>query len=226
MTTRVLTANIQKDVSEETAGHALDRALVGADLAALQEFKHDRDALLEDMPGWVFKRGRGGGPPVGVRRSWGKLLKARRIVLAGSRRVIPVPGRKSVLPDTLATLAVTRMSGEWRKTSLISIHLPAHVEHWPGPRRTMHTEAVKRLTRVIRRQRLLGRRVFVAGDTNWDEFELPPLVSCWHGRKPVGTLGGRTVDIVYADLAASEVRTLNVGSDHRAVIATYTEETR
>ncbi len=221
MTTQVLTANIQKDVSEERAGTALDRALQGADLAALQEFKSDRNALLEDMPGWVFKRGKGGGPPVGVRRSWGRLLRVRRLVLAGRRRVIPVPGRKSTLPDNLATLAVARMRGERRKTALISIHLPAHVEHWPGPRRQMHAEAVRRLTRAIRWQRLLGRRVFVAGDTNWDEFDLPPLVSCWHGRKPVGTLGGRTVDGVWADDPADDVRTLNVGSDHRAVIATY-----
>lgn len=221
MTTRVLTANIQKDVSEERAGASLEKALEGADLAALQEFKADRNELLKDMPGWVFKRGRRGGPPVGVRRAWGALLKARRIVLAGRRRVIPVPGRKSKLPDNVATLGVVRQHGQRRKTALFSIHLPSHVEHWPGPRREMHEQAVKRLRRAIRWQLIRGRRVFVAGDTNWDEMELPPLVSCWRGRKAVGTLGGRTVDMVYAELAAASVRTLNVGSDHRAVIATY-----
>lgn len=221
MTTRVLTANIQKDVSEEAAGAALDKVLAHADLAALQEFRHDRDQMLEDTRGWVFKRGRGGGPPVGVRVSWGRLLKTRRVVLAGSRRVDDVLGRKSTLPDCLATLAIARQHGERRKTVLISIHLPAHVEFWPGPRRDMHTEAVRRLTRLVRRQRLLGRRVFVAGDVNWNEMPLPPLVSCWVGRKPQGTLGKRTVDVVYSDLLASDVRTFDVNSDHLAVLATY-----
>lgn len=221
MTTRVLTANIQKDVGEEAAGTALDKVLKHADLAALQEFRADRNDILENTRGWVFKRGRGGGPPVGVRVSWGRLLKARRVVLAKSRRVDKVSGRKSVLPDCLATVAIARRHGERRKTVLVSIHLPAHVEFWPGPRRDMHTEAVRRLTRLVRRQRLLGRGVFVAGDTNWSEMKLPPLTSCWVGRKPVGTLGRRTVDMIYGELLASDVRTFDVGSDHRAVVAVY-----
>jgi hypothetical protein len=221
VTARVLTANIQKDVSEEAAGTALDKVLIHADLAALQEFRADRNEILAHTRGWVFKRGRGGGPPVGVRVSWGRLLKARRVVLAKSRRVDAVAGRKSVLPDCLATLGIARQHGERRKTVLVSIHLPAHVEFWPGPRRDMHEEAVRRLTRLVRRQQLLGRRVFVAGDTNWNEMKLPPLISCWVGRKPVGTLGRRTVDEVYSDLLASDVRTFDVGSDHRCVVATY-----
>ena len=85
----------------------------------------------------------------------------------------------------------------------------------------MHADAVRRLTRLVRRQLLLGRRVYVAGDTNWDEMPLPPLVSCWSDRRPIGTLGRRTVDVIYAEQAASKVRTLDVGSDHRAVIASY-----
>lgn len=224
MTTRVLTANIQKDISEAAAGAALEQALGCADLAALQEFKTNRNELLDDMPGWHIRRGRGGGPPVGVRRAWGRLLKVRRIVLARRRLADRVRGRKSTLPDCVATLGVCRQHGQRRKTALFSIHLPAHVEHWDGPRRDMHADAVKRLGRAIRWQRVLGRRVRVAGDTNWDEMELPPLVSCWANRKPVGTLGGRTVDTVYGDEEADDVRTLNIGSDHRAVVATYQEQ--
>lgn len=222
MTTRVATLNVQKDLSEEVAGTALDKVLPHADLAALQEFQSDRDPLLEDMPGWDLRRGRGGfGPVVGVRRAWGSLLKVRRIVLAGGRRVEHVDGRANVQHPCIATLGIVRRHGEKRKTALYSIHLPAHVEHWPGLRREMHNESVRRLKRSIRWQQRLGRRVFVAGDTNWHLFEIPPLTSCWKGRKPAPTLGKRTVDIVFGDLAAHGVRTYNIGSDHRAVIAHY-----
>lgn len=221
MTTRVATLNVQKDLSEAVAGTAMDTVLGQADLAALQEFKADRNPLLEDMPGWDLRRARGGGPPVGVRRSWGEILTVRRLVLAKAQHVDKVAGRKSVLPDNVATLATCRQYGQKRKTAFYSIHLPSHVQFWPGPRRDMHDAAVLRLQRSIRWQLGLGRRVFVAGDTNWDEFVLDPLVSCWHGRHAAGTLGGRTVDIVYAETPAKAVHTYGVGSDHRAVVAVY-----
>ena len=56
---------------------------------------------------------------------------------------------------------------------------------------------------------------------DFDGLELPPLTSCWTGRKSVGTLGARTVDIVFADRPADAV---TVGCEDALTLREVAEE--
>ena len=80
-----------------------------------------------------------------------------------------------------------------------------------------HKRERRRTRRRERHHQRRGRFVVVTVDGNFDGLQLPPLTSCWDGRKAVGTLGGRTVDIVFADRPARRVETFAICFSLRAL---------
>lgn len=232
MTTRVATANLP-------ARKMTDRELVaGLDAVldhhprylALQEVGPDRDAVVRKaggVHGCRLVRAKGG-PPLLYDHAATEVLRVKRLVLSRSSFVGHLIGRKSTLPASIATEVVFEddVDGEG---VIIDAHLDAEVQfagkyrtdkaHRPRVRR--HKRQCRRIVRRVRHHLRKGRWVKVCLDGNFDALMLPPLVSCWAARKSSGTLGGRSVDIIFGELLASGVRTIVTGSDHKAVVAEY-----
>jgi len=85
-----------------------------------------------------------------------------------------------------------------------------------------HRAETRRLGALVTRRLAAGDTVIALGDSNFDGFELPGLVSAWAGRRedPVGTLGSsRKVDDVFGEVPASDVSLVRTASDHAAVLA-------
>lgn len=197
---------------------------------ALQEVGPDRNSVLRAIGqkrGYRVVRAKGG-PPVLYEHATTEVLRTKRLVLSRSSFVGHLVGRKSTLPASIATEVVFE-DDELGEGVIIDAHLDAEVQfagryrtdkaHRPRVRR--HKRQCHRIMRRVRRHLRKGRWVKVCMDGNFDGLELPPLVSCWAGRKPLGTLGGRSVDIVFSESTATDVRTVVTGSDHRAVVAIY-----
>lgn len=178
---------------------------------------------------YQFKRPPSGGNPVlwdGTR--WG-LLSIRTEVLVKGGFVGHLAGRKSHLDDSLATVAEFADKLGGRDAVFIVFHLTAEVQK--GSRYRLDPAHALRVLRHKRERRALQRLVrwylargwvvYVAGDTNYDGMPLRPLRSCWHDKKREGTLGGRTVDEIYAQQDALDARRVPNRSDHDGVVATY-----
>lgn len=222
-------ANIRDTLPDAAAQEAVRAWLSeGVELGALQEWARGRDRLI---PGGHIKHGRGdqgGGPIVwnATRYEPVRPIKAKRLV--GGGLVGRLPGRRSTLGPSWATLGVFHDEVLGQQVSLINVHLTAEVQQGAGYRKDgqhakrvrRHKAEVRAIKRLVLARRLRGDRVYVVGDTNYDGLELEPLVSCWKGRSG-GTLGGRAVDYVFAPERADRVQTIHTKSDHRAVVATY-----
>lgn len=230
MSTAVVTANIFKGLDRAGATLALAEVLAhDPDLGGLQEWGPHRDHILDDAKRYDSARAPEGGGPVFWRRDrYGLVRSCRAVELAPRSFVGKILGRKSTLPESLATLAILCDDETGREVAVINFHLTAEVQsggvyrsdrdHARRVRR--HRRERRHLMRLVRRQCRKGRTVYALGDTNYDAMTLPPLTSCWEDRDG-GTLGKRAVDVIYADESAKTVRTFDTGSDHRAVIATY-----
>jgi hypothetical protein len=208
------------------------------DLTALGRREADVDELLSRVIAgngtthYRFRRPRGGGNPVVWNATRYRLITIDRVELVGAEFVGHLPGRKSKLPASTATLAVFEDLVLGGEVVLIVIHLTAEVQvgdHYRTDlthalrvrRHKRERQAVERLVRHFERT---GALVRVAGDTNFDGMPLPPLTSCWVGHKraeAAGTLGHRTVDYVYSRGHSADVQTQPTRSDHDAVVAVY-----
>lgn len=229
MSTRVGTANIFKGMSLVDAAHGLGVVLAERpDLLALQEWGPNRNSLLNGLKTYRWARSPKGGGPVLYSDRYG-LLRTNSRVLSRRSFVGRLPGRKSTLPDNVAGEFVFSDDRDGGEDVVLNFHLDAEVQsggryrtdkaHRPRVRR--HKRQVRRLERIVARHQGKGRRVWLCGDTNYDGLRITGLVSCWSGQRAQGTLGRRTVDIVFADVPSFHVKTLVTGSDHRAVVATY-----
>lgn len=225
------TCNV-KDTLDDTAAEQAVRAWFGEgiELGGLQEWGRGRDKILDRINSHLrHGRGKQGGGPI----VWNKTRyePVRAIVtkrLVGGGFVGRLPGRRSTLGPSEATLGVFHDEVLNERVSLINVHLTAEVQHGAGYRRekthakrvARHKAEVRAIKRLVRVRRLRGDRVYVVGDFNFDGLELPPLISCWRSRRGE-TLGSRAVDYVFGPQSASAVNTLHNKSDHRAVVATY-----
>lgn len=205
------------------------------DLDALRSHEHDVDDMLErslDGTRYRFRRPAGGGNPVIWNGEKRRLLSIGRVQLAGAQDVGRLPGRKTHLPASTATVAIFENLVLGGREALDVMHLTAEVQKGAGyrtdkahaPRVNRHKHERAELEELVLRQQRAGLLTRVVGDTNFDGMKLPPLVSCWEGHSRAeakGTLAHRTVDQVYGPGRASDVETLETLSDHDAVVATY-----
>jgi hypothetical protein len=250
---KVGTANIKDTLSDAEADAALWAVLRYApQLLGLEEWDGpnplssapaslSRDVRLERAlkdSGYKFTRPRGGGNPVIYGSTRYGLLNCYGALLHKAGWVGALPGRKSTLPASVATVALFADLVLGGTTALVVIHLTAEVQGGRGGRYLLdprHALRVLRHRRERRAARLLvlglrreGHRVRVVGDTNFDDMPLPPLTSCWVGNdreEAAGTLGWRTVDYVYAEQPAARVHVIPNASDHDAVVAEYLTST-
>lgn len=126
--------------------------------------------------------------------------------------------------------------------SVLSFHLTPGVErggHYRGDRPRLvarHRGEVTTLGRWAAREahHRPDALILAAGDTNHHRLAVPGLISAWNSspsiteHEPPPTFGGpgtgsspRTIDDCFGNRPATSARTLEIGSDHRAVIATY-----
>lgn len=227
--TRVITANVPiRKLSPDQRARALKTILDRhPHYVGLQEWGEDLLLQAAAKCGFGVARAKGG-PPIMFDLGRTGLLRVHARRLARAELVGHLIGRKDRLPVSIATEAIFE-DDELGEGVVIDAHLTAEVQ-FGGTYRTdlahrlrvmRHKRERRRLCRRVRHHLSKGRWVRVTIDGNFDGLELPPLTSCWDGRKQVGTLGGRTVDIVFGDVPARHVDTFATGSDHRAVEATY-----
>ena len=229
MSTRVATANIRVTLDHLQAAQALNDVLsMNPDLGGLQEFGSSRDSLLKAASGYDYARNSIGGGPVFWRRDRYGLLRCRAVRLSRAEFVGNLAARKSRLPASWATVAILSDDDTGAEPAVVNFHLTAEVQYGGGYRTDRahrlrvwrHKREVRRLMRLARRLRRRGRPVYLLGDTNFDGLKLRGLTSCWEGRDGK-TLGGRAVDVIFADRKPRAVRTVKTASDHRGVIADY-----
>lgn len=236
--TRVGTFNPYQRSDNNAADAAVRRFAEHVDLAGLQEYggraRLESLTALADL-GMAFYKPRDvtTAPPIIWDRDRFQLMRGRSVLAADGRRVPAVPGRRAILDDLFGTVVVLRDMLLDCETVVGNIHTPAHVELWPGPRRSMYREAVIAVAANMHLNR--ERPAYLVGDWNWSlrtPDALPRqllqrrgLVSCWSGNpSPVGTHGHRLIDGVFARDRADEAHVLSgfhVG-DHDPAVATYT----
>ena len=229
--TRVVTANVPLRMMRASEHRdALDAILAQRPTyAGLQEWGEDKLLAAAKERGYGYARGEGGAPVLFDLDRTGLLhVGAHRI--ARREFVGHLAARKSRLPASVLTEAVFE-DDELGEVALLDGHFTAEVQSGGRYRRDAahrlrvhrHKRERRRTARRARWHARKGRVVFVTVDGNFDGLTLRGVASCWSGRKSTGTLGRRTVDIVFANRAANAVRTFATGSDHRAVVVTYRE---
>lgn len=247
-TTRIGTCNIKVTLSDADAEQVLHRFLNQGhpDLVGILEWdgpKPDKAALntrrtddrlrraTEHTP-HKFARPRDGGSPQVYNAARYHLLEMTAATLVGAGFVGHLPGRKSTLQPSVASVGIYKDVLYGGQQVVIAAHLTAEVQKGRGYRTDLaHRARVRRhkreraaLGRLVRKYERTGRPVSVVGDTNYDGMVLPPLVSCWVGHKraeQAGTLGGRSVDYVFAADRACSVQVIPTKSDHDGVVAVY-----
>lgn len=232
----VATLNMKNGVADRHAIAGIDRTLLAAgspaDAIGLQEVGRRRGRrLLKHFRAYSWHRPLLGGGPVGLHRQRYVEKRTRGVTLAMPGRVDRSPGRRRFLGRSVATLviAVDLLTGE--EVAFVDYHLTAEVEHDGRDRNRdgyrddrplrvkRHKREVRRLQRLIARQRAKGRVVYPMGDGNLDELELDGVVSAWAGRTPQGTKGGRrTIDDVHGPCEADRVVVVPTASDHHGVV--------
>lgn len=227
------TANIFAHMTLSEAAAGVDTVLVTSGttdvILALQEWAAGRQSILHDLAkrGLGSCRPAGGGGPI-VHAARYSSLHCRAVTLARAEVMGHLIGRKNRLPASVANLTVLHDDETGDDLAVINFHLTAEVQSAGRYRRDVahrlrvqrHKRERRRLSALVRAQQRKGRVVYALGDSNFDGFALPPLRSCWRGRKG-GTLDGRAVDIVFAETEADTVKTVVTGSDHRAVVCVY-----
>lgn len=225
---KILTLNVLKTLTPLQARHALTKALAQRPhLGGLQECdSRQRDQLLAEagtlvraprlrrllrrrppFRGYVLGRPLRGGPVVLADADVFRLERLRSVVLTrtGSR-------------PTRATAAQLRERVTGTVHHVLVVHLLAH--HDDPAQLDGWREGVAAARAWAESQH--GVTCWVLGDTNKNLLRLPPLVSCWTLCRPLPTgPHGGTIDSVYGTRPALDVAAVEVGSDHRAVVATY-----
>lgn len=235
--TTVALANILKALPASKAVDLLDRMLdTDPDLLGLLEWtgdsRRDRDqrhralrrrgAIVRKPWAHRFRRRRGvvwvrkgRGPILGVHSRFGIPRTAQMLTLVEGDEdhdVRDTKGLEVIIDRPLCQAAV------------LVTHLMAHHDR-PANRRAW--EQGKAACREwAREQQAAGREAWVLVDANKHLMELPPLVSCWDGRREIPTFRGRrTIDIIYGPRRARSVRTVPFGvRDHDGVVAEYDNE--
>lgn len=229
--TAIATANVFAHLDLDQAAHVLDQVLAERpDFGGLQEWARGRDRLLNAAKGYHHARGNHGGGPVFWKADRYSATHVRSITLARQSFVGRLVGRKSTLPDSVATEVVLHDDRTGRELAILNFHLDAEVQtggryrtdkaHRPRVRR--HKREVRKITRRARHHRKHGRDFTALGDTNFTDLEIRGLTSCWKGRAG-HTLGKRAVDVIYRDAEPLRVKTIPTASDHDAVVAIYKE---
>lgn len=244
---RVGSANVEITLTEVEADHALRVVLAEApSLLGLQEWRWGKPSasvldtrkanlrLKRATAGTRYEWGRphgGGGPLVWDGHRYG-LESLYGVVLAKGGFVGRLSGRKSTLPESIATVGIFHDDITSETAGMVDIHFTAEVQrgahyrldpaHWPRVLRHKRERAA--LRRLVKRLLRKVDRLYVVGDTNYDGMPCPPLVSAWDGHRgaeAAGTLGSRTPDQVYAQDRSSHIKRVPTKSDHDAVVATY-----
>lgn len=232
MTTVVGTENVFVHLDLEQAGDALAIGLSHhPDILGLQEWPKGRDHLIEATKGYASVRPDHGGGPIVYKTSRYGVLHCGAVVLARGSFVGQLVGRKSKLPDSVATEAFFHDEATGHEIAVLNAHLDAEVQadgkyrtdsaHRPRVRR--HKHEVRRIERWVAKQHRAGRIAYVVLDGNFDGLQIKGLVSCWDGHENhAGTLGHkRKPDIVFGPRNAAHVVTAATPSDHDAAFATY-----
>lgn len=133
-----------------------------------------------------------------------------------------------ILPPRATTLMRLLDRANGSAPSVIDYHLVPGVQSRGAYRADRpllvrrHRCETRRLGALVTRRLAADDVVIAMGDSNFDGFGLPGLVSAWAGRRddPVGTLGSsRKVDDVFGTVAANAVLLVHTASDHAAVMA-------
>jgi hypothetical protein len=220
--------------------HDMHHVLAACDIVGGQEIAGmpGRMTALGNAAGWAHAKP-GPAPVIAWRRDRFHLVQARSELVARGRHVLPVPGRRSFLPDYHAAVVQLRDMNTDRIVTIINGHSPAHAEirghARPGGRARMHTEWCRNMADLFDEYQHHGR-VFVTADWNWAYHHGPSktdrdpkvimhevgAVSCWSGDRTIhGTLGSRCVDGIYSQHRGQTVDTIQTASDHRVVVVTY-----
>jgi endonuclease/exonuclease/phosphatase family metal-dependent hydrolase len=225
----VATANILDRLDRERAAEALASVLEhGPDVVGLQEWGLTRRRILRAHGAYAWVAPGYGGNSVGFRRDRFALL-GHGLRLVGhvglaDRGARPV----RVLPPRVTTLVRLLDRATGSETSVIDFHLVPGVQSRGAYRADRplltrrHRSETRRLGALVTRRLAADDAVIAMGDSNFDGFELPGLVSAWAGRRddPVGTLGSnRKIDDVFGAVAATSVFLVRTASDHAAVLA-------
>lgn len=244
-TDRPGTCNIKVDLSDADAEQVLKRFLhVGhPQLAGILEWdgpKPDLNPRVTDErlqkatadTRYRFARPRDAGSPQVYDAVRYHLMSMLPVRLVGAEFVGHLPGRKSRLGPSTASVGIYEDRLLGGEATCIAAHLTAEVERGGGYRTDLahrlrvrrHKRERRALARLVRKHQERGRRVYVVGDFNYDGMALEPLVACWVGHKRAeqsGTLGNRSVDYVYAEDRAMSVQVIPTKSDHDGVVAVY-----
>jgi hypothetical protein len=225
----VATANILDRLDRDRAAEALASVLEHAcDVVGLQEWGLTRRRILRVHDAYTWVAPLYGGNAVGFRRDRFVLL-GHRLRLVGNvgladRGVRPI----RILPPRATTLVRLLDRATGSVTSVIDYHLVPGAQSrgtYRADRPLLvrrHLSETRRLAALVTRRLADGDTVIALGDSNFDGFEIPGLVSAWAGRRddPAGTLGSsRKVDDVFGTVAASAVSLVRTASDHAAVLA-------
>jgi hypothetical protein len=246
--TEVAAANVSSTLGRADARSALHLVLgLAPDLVALQEWPLTRLGLLRESgtattvpPLWPGPRRRDpvardgyvwsapvvGGCAVGARSDRYDLLGVRLRLLSRPGLGDRSPGRRTLEPGRVATVATYRDRLLGRTDTLIGFHLVWGVQaggRYRADRPLLvarHRQEVRVLQRLVDEQLARGHVVHAAGDSNLDGLRLRGLTSAWAGRPAdPGTLGPRRkVDDVHGPGPALDVRRVTTASDHVAIV--------
>ncbi|HEY0643208.1 MAG TPA: hypothetical protein VGD39_07305 [Nocardioides sp.] len=225
----VATANILDRLDRDRAAEALASVLErGPDVVGLQEWGLTRRRILRAHDAYAWVAPLYGGNVVGFRRDRFALL-GHALHLVGGMGLADRGARPiRILPPRATTLVrlLDRVTGS--ATTVIDYHLVPGAQARGSYRADRprlvgrHRSETGRLGALVTRRLADGDVVIAVGDSNFDGFELPGLVSAWSGRRddPAGTLGSkRKVDDVFGAVAATAVSLVRTASDHAAVLA-------
>ena len=243
MTTTTVCQNIRFTVSATVFEQVLRRDLAEhPDILFLQEAGTDRDDIIEAVTkelGYAWARTHGGEPILWNAARF-RLRYCKPVRLARAELVGHLPGRKDRLPTNIATEVglddLQAKNPDGQVVVALDYHLTAEVQFGAGYRKDRahflrvrrHKREKRRMGRRGRMHERRGHRVFLGGDGNFAGLQVGGFVNCWEGRSG-GTLGGRAVDIVFADRKPLTLRTLDTAHphpgpneiDHDGLVVTY-----
>jgi hypothetical protein len=233
----IASVNVRFTLSDVMAEGALRKVLKDQpDLVALQEWGTDRNHILSRIAkegDYAWARAPHG-EPVMWRTDRYNFRACTPVRLARAEYVGHLPGRKSRLPQSVATevcLDDLLAENDGAVVVVLDYHLTAEIQDVRGDggykkdlahklRVHRHKREKRRLGRRARAQQRRGRQVYAAGDSNYSHMQLGGFVNCWTDRNG-GTLGGRPVDIVFADKKPMALKTVTTPSDHDALVCIY-----
>ena len=224
-------ANVRVTMTRKQARRALAKVLRVAhertrqepDVVGLGEWGRSRAGILASFNAYRWRRPVRGGGPLGLRKDRYEKIHCRAVKLVGWTRVEADPGnpRRHLGPSYATQVrAVDRVTGA-RKAWLL-YHLTAGIQDGRGNYKAKsHPKRVRRhrleraaLTHRVAFLQAHGYEVTALGDSNFDGFTIPGLVSA----DPPPDLGSRAVSDVLAEEEAKSSSAVNDGSDHDGLV--------